>query len=153
MNKNNDVFVFDAEGSWDDHKPIKVDTMKKLLDIFGTDNMKRIVDTGPKQPKVSHEEVAKALGAKIAFPVVRRVFPNLIANQIVSVQPMTAPVGNLFYQNYVYGGIGNKYLNTKLRPSRIYKAIITGGFVMTPLMDKKVNVIGRVNPYDLCMYV
>ncbi len=33
---------------------------------------------------------------KYIFPVLRRVFPNLIANQIVSVQPMNAPVGAVF---------------------------------------------------------
>lgn len=40
---------------------------------------------------------------KFIFPVLRRVFPNLIANEIVSVQPMTAPVGAVFYLDYVYG--------------------------------------------------
>lgn len=40
---------------------------------------------------------------KFIFPVLRRVFPNLIANEIVSVQPMSAPVGAIFYLDYVYG--------------------------------------------------
>jgi hypothetical protein len=40
---------------------------------------------------------------KFIFPVLRRVFPNLIANELVSVQPMTAPVGAVFYLDYVYG--------------------------------------------------
>lgn len=39
----------------------------------------------------------------IAFPIVRRVFNPLIASQLVSVQPMTAPVGAIFYLDYVYG--------------------------------------------------
>jgi hypothetical protein len=35
-----------------------------------------------------------------AFPIVRRVFPKLFAQKIVSVQPMTVPVGPfLFYDN------------------------------------------------------
>jgi hypothetical protein len=34
---------------------------------------------------------------KFAFPLVRRVFPNLIANQIVGVQPMQGPVSQVFY--------------------------------------------------------
>lgn len=41
---------------------------------------------------------------KYIFPILRRVFPNLIANQIVSVQPMTAPVGGIFYYEYKYDG-------------------------------------------------
>lgn len=40
---------------------------------------------------------------KYIFPVLRRVFPNLIANDIVSVQPMTAPVGAVFFLDYKYG--------------------------------------------------
>ena len=34
---------------------------------------------------------------KFAFPLVRRVFPELIANSIVSVQPMSGPVSQVFY--------------------------------------------------------
>ena len=40
---------------------------------------------------------------KFIFPVLRRVFPNLIANEIVSVQPMTAAHGAVFYFDYKYG--------------------------------------------------
>lgn len=40
---------------------------------------------------------------KFIFPVLRRVFPNLIANEIVSVQPMTAPVGAVFFLDWLYG--------------------------------------------------
>ena len=40
-----------------------------------------------------------ALGTfqKFAFPLVRRVFPELIANSLVSVQPMSGPVSQVFY--------------------------------------------------------
>lgn len=40
---------------------------------------------------------------KYIFPILRRVFPNLIAHEIVSVQPMTAPNGAVFYLDYIYG--------------------------------------------------
>lgn len=40
--------------------------------------------------------------AKIAFPLVRRVFANLIADKIVSIQPMAMPSGLIFYQNFKY---------------------------------------------------
>lgn len=40
---------------------------------------------------------------KFVFPVLRRVWPSLIANEIVSVQPMTAPVGGIFYYELKYG--------------------------------------------------
>lgn len=40
---------------------------------------------------------------KYAFPLVRAIFPELIANQLVSVQPMNGPVSLVFYMDYVYG--------------------------------------------------
>jgi hypothetical protein len=40
---------------------------------------------------------------KIMLPIVRRVFPNLIANNIVSVQPIAAPAGIIFYLKYQFG--------------------------------------------------
>src|SRR3990172_1359988 len=36
----------------------------------------------------------------VAFPIVRRVFAGLIANELVSVQPMSLPSGLLFYMDY-----------------------------------------------------
>lgn len=90
--------------------------------------------------------------SSFAFPVVRRVFPSLIANQIVSVQPMSMPSGLMFYNDYMYGGIGNKYKNTKLRVSHIYKAVVVRG-ISVPLYDNHLNKIGEVKPYDLCMYL
>jgi hypothetical protein len=54
---------------------------------------------------LNEETRTASVGAftKFIFPVLRRVFPNLIANEIVSVQPMTAPVGAVFYLDYIYG--------------------------------------------------
>jgi len=55
----------------------------------------------------------------IAFPIVRRVFGGLIANDLVSIQPMSLPSGLLFYLDYSYGsdiggevGDGNDDLTT-----------------------------------------
>ena len=41
----------------------------------------------------------------IAFPIVRRVFGGLIANDLVSIQPMSLPSGLLFYLDYTRGTI------------------------------------------------
>src|SRR5687768_15395045 len=41
----------------------------------------------------------------IAFPIVRRVFAGLIANELVSVQPMALPSGLLFYLDYRYDSV------------------------------------------------
>ena len=39
----------------------------------------------------------------VAFPIVRRVFGGLVANEVVSIQPMSLPSGLLFYLDYTYG--------------------------------------------------
>lgn len=43
----------------------------------------------------------------IAFPLVRRVFGQLLAQEIASVQPMSLPSGLLFYLDFTFG-TGNK---------------------------------------------
>jgi hypothetical protein len=46
----------------------------------------------------------------IAFPIVRRVFGGLVANELVSIQPMSLPSGLLFYLDYTYGSaVGNTH--------------------------------------------
>lgn len=46
----------------------------------------------------------------VAFPIVRRVFAGLIANELVSVQPMSLPSGLLFFLDYRYDSVkaGNR---------------------------------------------
>ena len=48
---------------------------------------------------------------KYTFPILRRVWPSLIAPEIVSIQPMSAPVGAVFYFELKYGS--NKGAVTK----------------------------------------
>ena len=42
--------------------------------------------------------------ASVAFPIVRRVFGSLIANDLVSVQPMSLPSGLIFFLDFTYTG-------------------------------------------------
>ena len=39
---------------------------------------------------------------KVMFPIIRRVMPELIANKLVSVQPLSAPTGVIYYITYKY---------------------------------------------------
>lgn len=55
---------------------------------------------------------------KITLPQVSRVSGTLIANEIVSVQPMSAPSWLLFYLDYQYG---NKNCPLKIGGSVILK--------------------------------
>jgi hypothetical protein len=40
---------------------------------------------------------------KYAFPMVRAIFPNLVAHNLASVQPMLGPVSLVFYMKFLYG--------------------------------------------------
>ena len=40
---------------------------------------------------------------RISIPLVRRVYPQLIANKIVSVQPLLGPTGLVYYLRFRYG--------------------------------------------------
>ena len=44
--------------------------------------------------------------ASVAFPIVRRVFGNLIAQDLVSVQPMSLPSGLIFFLDFVFSPDG-----------------------------------------------
>jgi hypothetical protein len=79
------------------HDPINNHYVRRCTAIIMENEMDHI--------KSLHEDTLSTnAGAftKYVFPVLRRVFPNLIANQLVSVQPMTAPVGGIFYYEKKY---------------------------------------------------
>jgi len=44
--------------------------------------------------------------ASVAFPIVRRVFGGLLANDLVSVQPMSLPSGLIFFLDFTYERAG-----------------------------------------------
>lgn len=67
--------------------------------------MANLLETEAKSLKQLNEAstVADIAGFnKIAFPLVRRVFAQLIANEIVAVQPMSLPSGLLFYLDFTF---------------------------------------------------
>jgi len=59
---------------------------------------------------IQEVQTSSAVGSfvipKVMFPMIRRVMPELIANEIVSVQTLPAPTGAIFYMT-------TKYSNTK----------------------------------------
>ena len=76
--------------------------------------------------------------AAVAFPIVRRVFAGLIANELVSVQPMSLPSGLIFFLDFVYSGdlggtadaqksrLGNKAGKSIYGTDKVGKDIIDG---------------------------
>lgn len=74
-------------------------------------NMARLLENQAGQLLRESSQVADIAGFQnVAFPIVRRVFAGLIANELVSVQPMSLPSGLLFYMDYRYDSLkaGNK---------------------------------------------
>ena len=68
---------------------------------------------------------------KFAFPLVRRVFPELIANKICGVQPMQGPVSQIFYLGYNRAGKDTTGTPNKTRSEQVYSRyrMVYGGRV------------------------
>ena len=70
-------------------------------------SMARLLENQAKE--LLREQTTMAAGsvegfAAVAFPIVRRVFAGLIANDLVSVQPMSLPSGLIFFLDFTYSG-------------------------------------------------
>ena len=75
------------------------------LDDNGRSNMARLLENQAAQ--LLKEQTSMAAGdvegfASVAFPIVRRVFGGLLAQDLVSVQPMSLPSGLIFFMDFVY---------------------------------------------------
>lgn len=92
-----------ATGLLEGLKGINKDNMARLLENQAAELLKETANslsTGGASLASSGQVVGFT---NVAFPIVRRVFAGLIANEIVSVQPMSLPAGLLFYLDYTYG--------------------------------------------------
>jgi hypothetical protein len=70
--------------------------------------------------------------ASVAFPIVRRVFGGLIANDLVSVQPMSLPSGLIFFLDFTtrFSKLGYT-AGGSLFGGNVVASQITGGVVLT----------------------
>ena len=70
--------------------------------------------------------------ASVAFPIVRRVFGGLIANDLVSVQPMSLPSGLIFFLDFTtrFNKLGYT-AGESLFGGNVVASQITGGVVLT----------------------
>ena len=78
--------------------------------------------------------------AAVAFPIVRRVFGSLIANDLVSVQPMSLPSGLIFFLDFVHsedgpGRLGAEDDKSLFGGDRVASQI-TGGVDLTAGAEK-----------------
>ncbi len=87
--------------------------------------------------------------ASVAFPIVRRVFGNLLAQDLVSVQPMSLPSGLIFFMDFTFSGdveAGMPRL-AQMRDESLY-----GGGVVGQQLTGGVNLggpRGELSFYDL----
>jgi hypothetical protein len=107
----------------------------------GKHNMARLLENQAKE--LLREASSMAGGdvegfAAVAFPIVRRVFGGLVANELVSVQPMSLPSGLIFFMDFTFNGTGeNDRLaqvdNTSLYGGGRVGQEITGGVNLSGL--------------------
>jgi hypothetical protein len=82
------------------------------MDDVNRENMATLLENQAAQVlRESNTMASDAVGGftNIAFPIVRRVFGGLVANELVSIQPMSLPSGLLFYLDYTYGSDNGPY--------------------------------------------
>ena len=63
---------------------------------------------------------------RISIPLVRRLYPQLIADKIVSVQPLTGPTGLPYYLRYKYSGqepINDNTWTIKKKKKKVWRDI------------------------------
>src|SRR6056300_196356 len=66
--------------------------------------------------------------AAVAFPIVRRVFAGLIANDLVSVQPMSLPSGLIFFLDFKFNEtrLGNTTAKSIYGTNEVGSEIVSG---------------------------
>jgi hypothetical protein len=88
--------------------------------------------------------------AAVAFPIVRRVFAGLIANELVSVQPMSLPSGLIFFLDFSFdrqrlgNNEGQSLYGTDKLASEISEGVTLDGIVG----DRDVGPYGMNNGYS-----
>ena len=79
--------------------------LEGLTDDRSKNSMARLLENQAKE--LLRESSSMSAGdvegfASVAFPIVRRVFAGLIANDLVSVQPMSLPSGLIFFLDFLF---------------------------------------------------
>ena len=117
-----------------------------LLEGLGNDrakdNMSRLLENQAKE--LLREASTMAAGdvegfAAVAFPIVRRVFGGLLANDLVSVQPMSLPSGLIFFMDFTKNEgqrLGNT-ANDSVYGGNAVASQITGGVQLSGREQEK----------------
>ena len=90
--------------------------------------------------------------AAVAFPIVRRVFAGLIANDLVSVQPMSLPSGLIFFLDFAFSpneGASNTQINPRFGNTTDGTASIYGTNKLASGIIDGVDLINTTTKADL----
>jgi len=88
--------------------------------------------------------------AAVAFPIVRRVFAGLIANDLVSVQPMSLPSGLIFFLDFTFGTeLGDASIGNLPRFGNIPGKSIYGTDQVGSQITGGVDIVGATNKVNL----
>tara|TARA_R110000851_G_scaffold31405_1_gene85015 strand:- start:216 stop:1388 length:1173 start_codon:yes stop_codon:yes gene_type:complete len=115
--------------------------LEGLTDERNRSSMARLLENQAKE--LLRESSSMAAGdvegfAAVAFPIVRRVFAGLIANDLVSVQPMSLPSGLIFFLDFTFSdAIGGSPRMGNTAGESIY-----GGDRVAKNIELGVNLVG-----------
>jgi len=105
--------------------------LEGLTSDYQRQSMSRLLENQAKQ--LLKEASSMAAGdvegfSAVAFPIVRRVFGGLVANDIVSVQPMSLPSGLIFFLDFTYEAsrFGNTAARSIYGTDKVAKGIQSG---------------------------
>jgi len=110
-------------GKWE-----KTGLLEGLGDVTRS-NMARLLENQAAQ--LLKESSTMAAGdvegfSAVAFPIVRRVFGNLLAQDLVSVQPMSLPSGLIFFLDFTYEAINQPALGGAVDGESLYGGGVVG---------------------------
>jgi len=129
--------------------------LEGLGDDYLRNGMARLLENQAKE--LLRESSTMASGdvegfAAVAFPLVRRVFGSLIANDLVSVQPMSLPSGLIFFLDFTIGNTIGDGLTAQQRLGYIPTSSVYGGGRVGVQITGGVDLSGSFasqGPYNL----
>ena len=87
--------------------------------------------------------------AAVAFPIVRRVFGGLIANELVSVQPMSLPSGLIFFLDFTFADarINAHKVGDSIYGGQVVGRQLTGGVDLSTVSGSQTGFYNLANGY------
>ena len=114
------------------------------LDDNGRSNMARLLENQAAQllKETSTMQAGDVEGfSAVAFPIVRRVFGQLLAQDLVSVQPMSLPSGLIFFLDFTFSPDGGMTDGARLAEKA--NTSVYGGGVVGAQLTGGVNLAGN----------